>query len=130
MPSIIFLLQLVFMSTSATVRTSTMRNLLVLLDADFIGGAETNYKYILPRLKERGWNVIFVSSGDTNIHEYFAQYGLTVSVLPLFRKYFSLSENGKVSFANIFRTWRAMRKNRSILKKLIREYQPPAIVSN
>ena len=107
-----------------------MKTLLILTDADFVGGAETNYTYILPSLQKNGWNPVFITSGDKNISEYFRRQQLMPTVKPLFRKYFSFSVNGRVSPVNIFRTWRSLVKNRAVLKGLMKEYRPQAIVSN
>ncbi len=107
-----------------------MKKLLVLTDADFIGGAETNYKLILPQLWKNGWFPIFVTSGSDAIRSYFQRQGMDVSVAPVFEKYHSFSVNNHVSLVNIFRTWLAVLRNRRMLRKLVREHQPAAIVSN
>ncbi|MDO6429405.1 glycosyltransferase [Flavitalea sp. BT771] len=106
------------------------KTLLILTDGDFVGGAETNYTFILPILKEHGWRPVFVTSGDKNISEYFSRQQLQVEVFPGFSKYFSFTVNGRVSLVNIFRTWLSLRKNRIVLKGLFKKYQPLVIVSN
>ena len=107
-----------------------MKNLLILLDADFVGGAETNYKYLLPILKKEGWNPIFVTNGAKNLKEYFNRQNIQVQILSSFKSYYSLSEKGRFSTRNFFKNLISIDHNRSSLKKIIDEYKPVAIVSN
>lgn len=107
-----------------------MRKLLVLTDADFVGGAETNYQYIIPQLLKNGWFPIFVSSGGENLKSYFRKQGLEIVVVPAFKKYYSFSVRNRVSLTNIFRTWLNVVRNRQVLRKLISKHKPSAVVSN
>src|ERR1700704_161555 len=107
-----------------------MKNLLILLDADFVGGAETNYKYLLPILKKEGWMPIFVTDGAKNLREYFNRQNIQVQVLSSFKSYYSLSENGRFSIKNFLKNLISIKRNKSSLRKIIDEYKPVAIVSN
>jgi glycosyltransferase involved in cell wall biosynthesis len=107
-----------------------MKNLLILLDADFVGGAETNYKYLLPILKKEGWTPIFVTNGAKNLKEYFHRQNIQVQVLSPFKNYYSLSENGRFSAKNFFKNLLSIKRNKSTLKKIIDEYKPAAVISN
>ena len=107
-----------------------MKNLLILIDADFIGGAETNYKYILPILEDNGWNPIFVTNGQKRLNEYFGGQNIRVKVLSSFKSYYSFSVNGRFSVGNLFRNLIAIERNKLALRKIIKAYKPVAIVSN
>jgi glycosyltransferase involved in cell wall biosynthesis len=107
-----------------------MNNILILTDADYVGGAETNYIHILPQLAKNGWRPVFVTSGTNQLKTYFDKKQINIEIIPAFQKYLSFSVNDRVSLINIFRTWLALIKNRCALKKLISTYDPVAIVSN
>jgi len=107
-----------------------MKNLLILIDADFVGGAETNYKYILPILEEKGWKLIFVTHGHKNLEAYFDKQNIRIQMVSNFEPYYSLSEKGRFSFRNFMKNLISIQRNRVILKKIISEYKPVAIISN
>jgi glycosyltransferase involved in cell wall biosynthesis len=107
-----------------------MKNILILIDADYVGGAETNYLHIHPQLTKNGWNPVFVTSGSDHLKAYFDKKQIPIEIIPAFQKYSSFSVNGRVSLFNIFRTWIAILKNRQVLKQLISTYHPAAIISN
>ncbi len=107
-----------------------MKNLLILIDADFIGGAETNYKYVLPILEENGWSPIFVTNGEEHLNEYFNRQNIKIKVLSSFRNYYSFSVDGRFSVRNLFKNLIAIQRNKWVLQKIIKAYKPVAIVSN
>ena len=106
------------------------KKLLILFDHDFIGGAEVNYRYILPELPKRKWKVIFLSPGEKNIRNYFEGLGIDATVLPYLKPYTNFCKNGGVSFLNISLSFMALLKNRRIVNAVIKNYHPEVIISN
>ena len=104
--------------------------ILILLDEDFIGVAEINYRYILPEFINRNWNAIFLSSGEENIKNYFGGLGIDVNVVPALKPYKPFSKKGRLSIVNIIVSYITLLKNRKILKTIINHYYPKAIISN
>jgi glycosyltransferase involved in cell wall biosynthesis len=105
-------------------------NLLILVDGDFVGGAETNYRFILPGLIERGWSPIFVCPDDRNLRAYFDSLGLRITTETGMRPYPPFSIGGRASIANILKVFATIRINRKKVLRLIRNLDARAIVSN
>ena len=59
-----------------------MKKIGILIDADYIGGAETNFRFILPGLYEHGYESMFVTHGSDNIGKYFKDKKIHVKKLP------------------------------------------------
>lgn len=105
-------------------------NLLILVDGDFVGGAETNYRFILPGLIERGWNPIFVCPDDRNLKAYFDSLGLRITTETGMRPYPPFSIGGRTSIANILKVFGTIRINRKKVLHLVRNIGASAVVSN
>lgn len=106
------------------------RNLLILIDSDFVGGAETNYRFILPGLLERGWNPVFLCPDDRNLRSYFESLDLPLATETGMRTYPPFSVDGRVSVFNILKVFAAIRVNRRKVLRLARTLKASAVISN
>jgi len=111
-------------------RSNQNKKLLILLDKDFVGGAEVNYRYILPELYKRKYEAILLSDGEKNVKRYFEGFGLNVTVLPYLRTYKPFTKKGKISYKSIALTYHALLKNKKMLSKIVNHYKPQAVISN
>jgi glycosyltransferase involved in cell wall biosynthesis len=106
------------------------KKLLILLDKDFVGGAEVNYRYIIPELEKRNYEVFLVLDGEENIKRYYRGFGINATLLPILSPYKPFRNSGKMCYINIAMTYFSLLRNRRILEKVASEYRPKAIISN
>lgn len=106
------------------------KNLLILVDGDFVGGAETNYRFILQGLIDRGWEPIFVCPDDRNLRAYFSSLGFEIRTETGMQRYPPFSVDGRVSPLNLLRVFRAVRQNRRRVARLAQTWQARAVISN
>ncbi|MEZ5275621.1 MAG: glycosyltransferase [Opitutaceae bacterium] len=106
------------------------KSLLILVDGDFVGGAETNYRFILPGLLSRGWRPVFVCPEDQNLRAYFDAFGHRIETATGMLRYPPFSVGGRTSPMNLFRVFAAIRVNRRRVMHLIREHSAVAVISN
>jgi hypothetical protein len=48
--------------------------LFILTDQDFVGGAEVNYRFMIPELTKKGYRPIFVAPASERLRHYFHQF--------------------------------------------------------
>jgi glycosyltransferase involved in cell wall biosynthesis len=107
-----------------------VRNLLILIDGDFVGGAETNYRYILPGLLECGWRPIFICPDDRNLRRYFSSLGFEIATETGYEIYPPFSVGGRVSPRNLLKVFGAVRRNRKKVLEAAIRHEATAVVSN
>jgi glycosyltransferase involved in cell wall biosynthesis len=109
---------------------SDANTLLILVDGDFVGGAETNYRFILPSMREYGWNPIFVCPADRNLRSYFEPVGISICTETGMRSYPPFSVGGRLSVRNLLSVFWAVMRNQQTVRCLARKYSAKAVVSN
>ena len=107
-----------------------MKKIGILIDADYIGGAETNFRFILPGLYEHGYESMFVTHGSDNIGKYFKDKKIPVKVNGNLKKYHSLSHNGMFSIKNSIKTLVALISNYFLVRKMINRESFDVVISN
>jgi glycosyltransferase involved in cell wall biosynthesis len=109
------------------------KKLLILTDKDFIGGAETNYRELIPAYQKAGVVIYFVSFGSTSkLSAYFNKISLgEIKYHALPQEMLSLrAKKGAFSLSNLLSNVARFVKNRNHLKKLIAAVKPTGVISN
>jgi glycosyltransferase involved in cell wall biosynthesis len=118
------------MSTSWSGNDRSRRKLLILFDGDFVGGAEVNFRFIIPELNRRGIDSVIAAPGASELGAYFHRFDVPVEILPVLRPYRSFREGGRLSPLNIAASYRSLRVNSRRLRSILEDRKPRWCVSN